>query len=210
MPSGLVAAYAFNENAGMNTADASGNGNTGVLSGPQWTTAGRNGAALTFDGQNDWVTVSNAAALNITGPCTLEAWVYPTVLPANWRTIVSKDGPARPVYYLHASGTGQRPTTGLYIGGAERNLNGGARLTPNTWTHLAATYDGAVQRLYVNGVQAGSRSQTGAIATSTGPLRMGGNASYGEYFTGRIDDVRVYNRALGPTEIAADMNRAVP
>jgi hypothetical protein len=57
----------------------------------------------------------------------------------------------------------------------------------------------------VNGGQVASRNQTGAILTSTGALRIGGNATYGEYFTGRIDEVRVYNRALMASEIQADM-----
>jgi hypothetical protein len=50
---------------------------------------------------------------------------------------------------------------------------------------------------------------TGNIVNGTGPLRIGGNAPWGEYFAGQIDDVRVYNRALTPTEIQADMNTPV-
>ena len=80
----------------------------------------------------------------------------------------------------------------------------------NTWTHLAATYDGATMRLYVNGVQVASRAQTGTIATSTNPLQIGGDSLYGQYFAGMIDEVRVYNRALSVTEIQTDMNSPVP
>ena len=60
-------------------------------------------------------------------------------------------------------------------------------------------------RLYVNGVLVGTRAQTGAIATTTDPLRIGGDTRWGEYFNGLIDEVRVYNRALTVTEIQADM-----
>ena len=66
----------------------------------------------------------------------------------------------------------------------------------NVWSHLAATYDGATLRLFVNGAQAASQAFTGSIATSTGVLRIGGNGVWGEYFQGRIDEVRIYNRAL--------------
>jgi len=76
----------------------------------------------------------------------------------------------------------------------------------NTWPHLAATYDGATMRLYVNGVQVSSRAQTGAIVTSTNPLQIGGDSIYGQYFTGRIDEVRVYNRALNVAQIQSNMN----
>jgi hypothetical protein len=79
----------------------------------------------------------------------------------------------------------------------------------NTWTHLAATYDGAVLRLYVNGTLAGSLSRAGSIDASAGPLRIGGNSLWGEWFNGRIDEVRVYNRALSQGEIQTDMNTPV-
>ena len=87
-----------------------------------------------------------------------------------------------------------------------QKLLGPNALTANTWAHLAATYDGATVRLYVNGVQVASRAQTGAIATSTNPLQIGGDSIYGQYFAGRIDEVRIYNRALSVAEIQSDMN----
>ena len=63
----------------------------------------------------------------------------------------------------------------------------------NAWSHLAATYDGATLRLYVNGTQVARPPVTGTIAASTGALTIGGDALYGQYFAGRIDEVRVYN-----------------
>ena len=75
----------------------------------------------------------------------------------------------------------------------------------NTWTHLAVTYDGATLRLYVNGVQVSSKAQTGNLVTSTHPLQIGGDSIYGQYFQGTIDEVRIYNQALSPSEIQADM-----
>src|SRR5437762_900538 len=63
---GLVAAYAFNEGAGTTVIDASGNNNTGTLSGATWTSAGRYGNALVFNGTNARVTVANAASLRLT------------------------------------------------------------------------------------------------------------------------------------------------
>ena len=47
------------------------------------------------------------------------------------------------------------------------------------------------------------------MATSANPVRIGGNSPYGQYFKGRIDEVRIYNRALTASEIQADMKRAV-
>ena len=80
-PTGLVAAYAFNEGAGTTVADVSGNSNTGMISGATWTAAGRYGGALVFNGTSAVVTVPNAASLQLTTGMTLEAWVYPTAAP---------------------------------------------------------------------------------------------------------------------------------
>ena len=60
---GLVAAWGFNEGVGTTTADASGNNNTGTISGATWSTQGRFGGALTFDGTNDVGTALDAARI---------------------------------------------------------------------------------------------------------------------------------------------------
>ena len=82
-------------------------------------------------------------------------------------------------------------------------------LPAGTWSHLAATYDGSQLRLYVNGTQVAQTAASGSIATSTAPLRIGGNAVWGEWFSGWIDEVRVYGRALSAAEIQDDMNTSV-
>ena len=71
------------------------------------------------------------------------------------------------------------------------------------------TYDGSSMRLYVNGVLVSTRAQTGSTAVSTGLLQIGGNGVWGEYFSGAIDEVRIYNRALSAAEIQVDMNTRI-
>ena len=93
--------------------------------------------------------------------------------------------------------------------GGERNAVGSSALPLNAWSHLAATFDGAVVRLFVNGVQAGSLPFSGSMVASTGALRLGGNGVWGEWFAGLIDEVRVYNRALSASEIQQDMQTPV-
>jgi hydrogenase maturation factor HypE len=65
-------------------------------------------------------------------------------------------------------------------------------------------------RMFVNGVQVSTRAVGGAAVVTSGALRIGGNAVWGEYFKGTIDEVRIYNRALTATEIQTDMNTPVP
>ncbi|HEY9229854.1 MAG TPA: LamG-like jellyroll fold domain-containing protein, partial [Gemmatimonadaceae bacterium] len=204
--SGLVAAYAFNETSGTTTPDVSGNNNTGTLGGGVTrTTSGKNAGALVFN--NSFVTIPHAASLNLTAGMTIEAWVYPTAT-GGYATVVMKEKPGALVYTLY----GRAPTNpGVHfdVGGTERQLNAPSMLALNTWSHVAGTFDGSMSRLFVNGIEIASQAFAGPISTSTGAVRIGGNAVWGEYFNGRIDDVRIYNRALTAAEVVADMGTPV-
>jgi hypothetical protein len=204
----LVAAYGFNEASGSTVTDASGNGHTGTIFQAAWTTSGRYGSALTFDGVNDWVTVADSNLLDLTTGMTLSAWVHPTGL-SGWRMVIMKERVGDEVYTLNANTGQNRPQIAIVGSSGIRTVNGTTQLPLNTWTHLAGTYDGATLRLYVNGNQMASQVVTGAMLTSTGALRVGGNSIWGEFFQGRIDEVRIYNRALAPTEIQTDMNTPI-
>src|SRR4029450_8148421 len=94
---------AFNEGSGSTTADASGNSHTGTITGATWTTQGKFGNALTFDGVNDWVTVASTSLLGLTTGMTLQAWVFPTALGANWRNVIIKERPGGEVYNLYSN-----------------------------------------------------------------------------------------------------------
>jgi fibronectin type 3 domain-containing protein len=208
-PTGLVAAYSFDAGSGTTVADLSGNGNTGTLTNATWTTAGHTAGALSFNGTNALVTVPDSASLDLTVGMTLEAWVNTTALGATWRTVVLKEQPGNLAYALYANAETARPSTHVFVPTGEAILKGTAGLTLNTWAHLAASYDGATLRLYVNGTQVASTAVSGAMATTTGSLRIGGNTVWGEWFKGLIDDVRVYNRALSAAEVQADMGTPV-
>ena len=75
-----VAAYSFNEGSGTTVADASGTGNAGTIGTATWTTQGKFGNALSFNGTSARVTVPDASSLDLTTAMTLEAWVNPTAL----------------------------------------------------------------------------------------------------------------------------------
>lgn len=206
---GLVAAYGFEEPSGTQAIDASGNTNHGKISGAARVSTTQFGKALKFNGTSNWITVNDSASLDLSKAMTVEAWVYPTVTPSGWSTVVLKEQTGGLAYSLYANSDVNRPNETISVSGSDKQLSTGSRLPANTWTHLAATYDGITQKLYVNGTLAGSRPQSGAVTVSGGKLRIGGNSIWGEYFTGHIDEVRVYNRALTETEILADSKLAV-
>ena len=205
---GLVGAWALDETSGTTAADQSGRGNTGTVTSPVWTGAGKFNGALSLNGTSSWVTVADSSSLDLTTGMTVEAWVRPTVVNS-WRTVVMKEQTGNLTYGLYANTSANRPAIEAYINGSLRTLNGTSQLPTATWSHLAATYDGATLRLFVNGAAAGTLAAAGSILTSNSPLRIGGNGVWGEYFSGPIDEVRVYNRALTATEIQADMLRSI-
>ena len=204
----MVAAYAFEEGTGTTTADASGNRNNGILQGATWTTSGKFGKAVSFNGSNSWITVNDSNSLHLTTAMTLEAWVYPTANQSGWRSVMQKETDA---YFLTASSDAGplRNAGGGTFNGNVANTISPAGLPVDSWSHVAVTYDGANLRLYVNGSQVSSRSQSGTIQVTSSPLRIGGNSVYGEYFEGYIDEARIYSQALSQTQIQTDMNTPI-
>jgi hypothetical protein len=204
---GLVAAYSFGEGTGGSVADSTGNGNTGTITNATWTTSGKFGNALVFNGTNAKVTIPDASALDLTTAMTLEAWVYPTTTPTNWSTILHKEIDR---YYIAAGSNTGAPAVGGTFTSGNTNLYGAAPMTANVWTHVAATYDGTTLILYLNGNPVSSKAVAGSLTVSGSPVSIGGTAAYGEFFTGRIDEVRIYNRALTQAQVQQDMAQPVP
>ena len=107
-------------------------GHTGTLSGAAWTTQGRFGGALSFDGVNDWVTIGDANDLDVTTGLTVEAWVYPTALGATtWREVVIKERPGGEVFNLYANGDTGRPV--INVARAAEWIRRRARRGPASW-----------------------------------------------------------------------------
>jgi hypothetical protein len=206
--SGLVAAFGFNEGSGATVSDISGNANNGTITGAAWSAAGKFGGALSFDGTSNLVTIADSASLHLSTAMTVEAWVNPAALGTVWRTIVLKEQTGELIYSLYANTDTTRPSGNVFVA-AEQETRGTAALALNTWTHVATTYDGTTLRIFVNGVQASSLAVTGGIKSSTGALRIGGNNIWGEFFSGLIDEVRIYNRALSAAELQTDMTTPV-
>ena len=213
----LVARYGFNEGSGTTLTDSSGHGLNGTISGATWTTAGKNGGALSFNGSSGYVDLGNASGWALTGSATWSAWVYATGTPADDGQIIAKSGGNGAAgWQLKTS-----PDTGPHTFGVTVSPNG---TTPvqrysktvralNTWYYVAGVYDAAARTLhiYVNGVlDDGVLSGTVPAAQFNSSVNAAiGRRTGGFYFQGRIDDLRVYNSALTQAQIQADMNTPV-
>jgi hypothetical protein len=206
--SGLVGAWAFEEASGDTANDSSGRRNAGALQGASRTSAGVYGRGVAFDGTDDWITVADNASLDLTSGMTLEAWVKPDRIDTNWRTILIKEQPDQLSYALYANTDQGRPSGNVFTSG-DNGLAGPAPLPAERWSHVATTFDGTTLRLFVDGAQTASMAVPGPIKVSGGALRIGGNAVWGEWFDGTIDEVRVYNRALSAEEVLADRDTPI-
>jgi hypothetical protein len=206
----VVAAYGF-DSAGTTAADSSGNGLNGTVSGATWTPNGAFGGALSFDGIDDRVVVPGDSRLDLASGFTLEAWVRPSG-GDGWRNVLLRErGDSGLAYGLYSGSDAGGPDAAVNVEDADINLSVEKPLPTGAWSHLAATYDPAVGLvLYVNGVAVNRTPLTGAPnVDNAGDLTIGGNAVWGEYFQGVIDEVRVWDGPLVSSTVAGLGDRSV-
>ena len=205
---GPIAAYSFDAGEGETLEDLTGNGHEGTIEGATWTPRGKYGSALEFDGENDCVSIPNTEDLQLDEEFTLEAWVRPapgqSFAPIFFKEIESSS------FYSYSLFLGVFET-GRLEGFVSKEwpewaeVESPGPLAGNTWSHVAFTSDGAHLRLYVNGALVDT-GPAGEIGESEGPLNLGCWPENNEHYKGKIDEVRVYDRALDAPEVAADMN----
>ncbi|HWW00426.1 MAG TPA: fibronectin type III domain-containing protein [Candidatus Acidoferrum sp.] len=212
---GLAAAYSFNEGAGTTVTDSSANGNSGTIFGATWTTSGKYGDALSFDGSTSYVDLGNPGSLQLTGSMTLEAWVFATGTPPDDGQIIAKSDTGSGLGGWQLKTT---PDTGVETFGVAVSADGNTHVhrysktvrALNTWYHVAGVYNASAKTLdiYVNGVLDDGVLNGPVPASQVNPALNAniGRRSGGYYFQGTIDEVRVYSVALTATQIQADMN----
>ena len=229
---GLVLKYDFDEQRGPVIYDDSGYGNDAFLdstmdyTSPRWTDI-QNKKGLFFDGANDLINVGDQNSLDV-DRFTIAAWVKyrdfknapatsekdVTRLARRNHEVLEKIGS----YWMNI----RLPKEGrkLRAGGRFRgcsgyqliNVTSSKPVPPNTWTHVASTYDGSKLRVFINGKPVGSRSAKGSKCDSKHPLIIGAKYTSLPYkqwrkgvinnnFHGHIDDLVIYDRALNEKEI---------
>lgn len=200
---GLVGYWPFNEGTGLKAGDFSGRGGHGTLTnGPTWT-GGRLGGALQFDGMDDYVATGKVLSSFISASTgTMSVWVKPTG--------ASPTGGAP--YQVQGIISDVLAYQGIYrgvIGGVDRiwiyNWDGssdsvGVPYTTNEWIHVVWVHSGGSLYAYANGVFVGSTA-SGNTSDLTQIVNIGLGYQAFPDFAGSLDEVRIYNRALGANEI---------
>lgn len=140
-------------------------------------------------------------------PYSIEAWVRPILLDANYRRIFGKEATSGPrdgqLFWLRSTEMAwERYANDLYVDGT--NLT--TTLALNTFTHLVVTYDGATLTTYVNGVNALSSNKGKALVAASGPFVWGGLPNTGDTnsdFAGDLDELAIYDKALSAVRVEA-------
>ncbi|HAT68843.1 MAG TPA: hypothetical protein DCS20_04500 [Candidatus Yonathbacteria bacterium] len=187
---GLVAYWPFNEGVGSTAGDASGNGHTGTLKeSPTWT-SGKLGRALSFD-ISDRIAFTNI----ITGTTnTISVWIYLTADCSNYSSIFAQDS----VDGLYCYQSGSDNKLDFWYTATPPDHFSNTALALNRWYHVAIVNNAGSATFYLNGVADG----TVASAPSFNANTIGGDTSL-ETFPGKLDEVRLYNRALSASDVYA-------
>lgn len=206
-----VGAWTFNEGKGTVARDSSGHRNEGHLEGlAQWT-PGRFQGAIGFNGNAAAVDVPASASLEPTN-VSVSVWVNGSASPGDYKYIVAKGANAclAASYGLY---TGANGGLEFYVSNNEGlsftlSPDAGSGVWNGQWHDVVGTYDGSTVKLYVDGRQVGSGTPNKAPISYKLPLSN--DLTIGDYpqcpeldFNGSIDEVKVFNRALNPLEIAA-------
>lgn len=197
-----ISLWPLNEPSGTIAADATGTAPGSYLNGP---TLGEPGilagsTAVSFDGATDYVSVKPTLPLDTKAGVTLEAWINPDALQGS---LIRRNNS----YELRAQSDGS-VLFRVWVGESVKSLTTAEKIiTVGDIYQVVGTYDGATMKIYVNGEQVASQSQTGRISNDENTLYIGRNDGAETYFSGIIDNPTIYSEALSATTALENFER---
>jgi Concanavalin A-like lectin/glucanases superfamily/F5/8 type C domain len=199
-PAGLVLYYALDEGSGSVVTDSSGSGNNGTIEGsPAWIAGVSGGSALSFDGSRDYVTAGQSL-LDGLPAFTIACWLKGDLSQSDRTGLVGQNDCVE--YGVISSNAIQIWTPG----GGSVNLDWPYDADAD-WHSIVAVGDGQSLTIYLDGKAAASGGSLVAdnYGTSTFPVNIGGGGIFddaGNWFTGDVDEIYIYQRALSAPEVA--------
>jgi len=191
----LAGYWKLDEGSGSVVSDSSGNGNSGTISpaGATFSSIGKNGYALAFNGSG-YVSLS---PINPPHYVSVTGWFKRNGPPIGTHHVIFMQGTQIEISIPDSTGKIRAGVTTDTMG--EQVFDSGSGLNDGNWHFVAMTYDGSNLKAYIDGQQTSNQSVSGALTT-------GGSTNIGvydsTYYTnGSIDEVRIYDRALTESEI---------
>lgn len=192
----LIAHYPLNGDANDYTSLSPLNGSVtnAVVS-----STGKIGQSYYFDGNGDYISFSGSASkLDIRREISMAVWVNASNTSTSYQGLFLRQTQGVYESWIH---NGKFMVGIKTNGGAIARYSSSASLSNNTWYHLCWTYDGSNVRIYINGSLDSTTSKTGIIDASDQTLYIGYSGYSTEYFTGYVNDARIYDHALSLMEI---------
>jgi len=180
--------------------DSSGNSNNGTITGATFDSELGNWLDFERDNNSHTVTIADSSSLDITTNITLEAWINPESNTSYGR-LFWKSG----AYALYLGTNGW-----TFLLGSAATLTHSNIPSTGTWYHIASTYDGSNQKMYINGELVGTKALTGVIPTNNNSLYIGGSVDSARFFDGKIGQARIYSSALTQDQIRQNYNFTKP
>jgi fibronectin type 3 domain-containing protein len=212
--SDLRVSLAFDETSGTTANDSAGDGyHATLVNGPVFAT-GTLGNAVDLDGANDHVTLPTGVLNGLTN-FTISVWVKPDTV-TNWSRVFDfGTGTTVNMFLTPKNAANGKVRFAITTGGGagEQKIDGQTALTAGAWSHVVITWSGNTGILYVNGVEVGRNTAMTLNPSSLGTTSLNylGRSQYPDpYFDGRIDDFRIYTRALGAAEVSAATAAQMP
>lgn len=177
--------------------------NNGTLENGANFAPGEVGYAFDLNGSGEYVSVPSTSSLEITNTITIVAWVN-SAEPAIQQGILEKYGPSAGGYALRIASTGQLQFYTLDNGNTFDAVTGSTVLNANTWYLVAGLWNGTNLQVYLNGNLDGTIASLRNPKFGTTPVRIGARGDDASFsFSGLVDEIQIYNRALTSSEIQA-------
>lgn len=208
-----VGRWDFNEMTGQSAFDSSGSGAVATLGAngsvgaddPTWTSKGKVGGALSFDG-GDHAVVTDIAALSTAQ--TIEMWFYAESFPTSMNQYLWDEGSNVYQIQLYDDDDDDGKPVVAFNSQLPTSPSAHEIMSARTWTHLAITVAaGGAWNVYINGLSVGGGTSTNGTPGNINIGRYGGS---GFNFNGRLDNIRVFNYVRTAAQIAYDYNKGAP
>ena len=198
-----IAHWKLDDATGIIALDSEGGHDGTLINGPIWA-AGQLEGALDFDGINDAIRVLHNDALSLTETLTISAWIKPDLISGGYKTVLAKDDSSGNSNYWFGLWQDEL-VFGFFSGGFFREVfTNGLNIQAGIWQHIAVSFNNSTDevRLYLDGAMVHTGVLTYSPTAVIVDLGIARSPAAGEFWNGLLDDIRIYDQVLPPSELS--------